>query len=346
MFFNPVLLLIDVFVLRTISRYRKIWVCLALGAAVALAGLVLGAIESTGMFHLIRMAAYGIFFHAPLLLIGTAVIFWKEQKRLSFGLAAIGAFLLAIAGYAFLIEPFWLEITHYEIASPKIRQPLRIVVIADLQTDRFGEYEERVLSEAMEQKPDLILMAGDYLQSPSGGRSQQIQVINAYLRQIGFTAPLGALAVQGNVDGDDFQSLFAGLEITPARFRQQFDLEELNVTCLSLSDSHSAQLQVENPDPKKFHLVIGHEPNFALGKIDADLLIAGHTHGGQVRFPLIGPLTTLSKVPKRWAAGMTDLPDGGKLLVSRGIGMERGDAPPLRFLCRPELAVIDLVPVK
>jgi predicted MPP superfamily phosphohydrolase len=43
---------------------------------------------------------------------------------------------------------------------------------------------------------------------------------------------------------------------------------------------------------------------------------------------------------------MTDLPDGGKLLVSRGIGMERGDAPPLRFLCRPELAVIDLVPVK
>ncbi len=44
------------------------------------------------------------------------------------------------------------------------------------------------------------------------------------------------------------------------------------------------------------------------------------------------------------AAGLTDLPGGGKLLVSRGIGMERGYAPPMRFLCRPELMVIDLTP--
>ena len=41
---------------------------------------------------------------------------------------------------------------------------------------------------------------------------------------------------------------------------------------------------------------------------------------------------------------MTDLPGGGKLLVSRGTGMERGNAPQMRFNCRPELAVIDLLP--
>ena len=93
--------------------------------------------------------------------------------------------------------------------------------------------------------------------------------------------------------------------------------------------------------------MLGHVPNFALGKIDADLLVAGHTHGGQVRFPFIGPLDDPCRKSRSLGrAGMTDLPGGGKLLVSRGIGMERGDAPRLRFFCRPELAVIDLVPEK
>jgi len=91
-------------------------------------------------------------------------------------------------------------------------------------------------------------------------------------------------------------------------------------------------------------VVLGHSPNFALGRIEADLLVAGHTHGGQVRVPLVGPLVTLSKVPRRWAAGLTDLPGGGRLLVSRGVGMEGGSAPRLRLFCRPELVVIDLAP--
>jgi uncharacterized protein len=51
-------------------------------------------------------------------------------------------------------------------------------------------------------------------------------------------------------------------------------------------------------------------------------------------------------VPNSWAAGLTALPSGAKLIVSRGIGMERAYAPRMRFLCRPELLVIDLEPEK
>lgn len=58
----------------------------------------------------------------------------------------------------------------------------------------------------------------------------------------------------------------------------------------------------------------------------------------------IGPMITHAAVPHTWVAGLTELPDGGRLLVSRGIGVERGHAPPMRFLCRPELMVIDLTP--
>jgi len=92
--------------------------------------------------------------------------------------------------------------------------------------------------------------------------------------------------------------------------------------------------------------VLGHVPNFALGGGGADLLIAGHTHGGQIRLPLLGPIIVNCQVPRRWACGLSELPGGAKLLVSRGIGMERGFAPRLRFLCHPELVVIDLVEEK
>ncbi len=66
------------------------------------------------------------------------------------------------------------------------------------------------------------------------------------------------------------------------------------------------------------------------------------------RIPLlqawVGPLLTLSQVPRAWAAGRTDQSDGRTLAASRDIGMERGWAPRLRFLCRPEVVVIVLLP--
>ncbi len=118
----------------------------------------------------------------------------------------------------------------------------------------------------------------------------------------------------------------------------------MRLTCLSCGDSFNRRLRARRPDPGRFHLVLGHSPDFSLGKVDADLLLAGHVHGGQVRLPLVGPLVTSSRVPRSMVTGLAELPSGGKLYVSRGVGMERGSAPRLRFLCRPELLVIDLVP--
>jgi hypothetical protein len=109
-----------------------------------------------------------------------------------------------------------------------------------------------------------------------------------------------------------------------------------------MEDSFSSSASVPRID--QFHIIVGHCPNFALGDVKADLLVAGHCHGGQVRLPGIGPLLTLSRVPRSWAAGVTRLADGKTLIVSRGVGMERGAAPRLRFLCRPELVFIDIVP--
>jgi predicted MPP superfamily phosphohydrolase len=70
-------------------------------------------------------------------------------------------------------------------------------------------------------------------------------------------------------------------------------------------------------------------------------VLAGHTHGGQVVVPFFGPPVTAIRLPRRYAGGLNDY-EGTPLHVSRGVGMERGFAPQLRFLCPPEICVIDL----
>ena len=90
----------------------------------------------------------------------------------------------------------------------------------------------------------------------------------------------------------------------------------------------------------------GHSPDYVLALQQTDrpfLALAGHTHGGQVQLPLIGPLLTLTRLHRHYAEyyGVFGF---GVLSVSRGIGMERQDAPRLRFLCPPEIRLITLQP--
>ena len=129
-----------------------------------------------------------------------------------------------------------------------------------------------------------------------------------------------------------------------ARNRTALDTD-VDVTGLSVPDSFDTELNIQRTSDR-FHIVLGHSPDFALGNIDADLLVAGHTHGGQVRLPFLGPLLTMSHVPRKWASGLTELAEGKTLIVSRGIGMERRDAPRVRFLCRPQLVFVRITPRK
>jgi predicted MPP superfamily phosphohydrolase len=91
-------------------------------------------------------------------------------------------------------------------------------------------------------------------------------------------------------------------------------------------------------------LVIGHGPDFVLNLADTglvDLALAGHTHGGQIVLPLIGAPYTMTRLPRRYASGLNDYA-GIPIHVSPGVGMERGTAPQIRFLCPPEISVLDV----
>ena len=313
-------------------------------------------VSRVGWFNPLTFLSFTVFVHAPVLLFAAAFAFRRKAAKTALA-ALLGSLLLVAVGIdAFFIEPHWLEVSRVTISSPKIERPLRIVFIADLQTDAITPYEEDVLQRALAEKPDIILFGGDYLQSHYHYRWNNLQVdANRLLKKCGLKAPHGVFAVQGNIDFcHPWPLMFMGLPVTTVHSTTSFDVAGIRLTCLSVADSFDTHFRLENIANKEsaeadestapFHLVLGHAPNYAMGRVSADLLLAGHTHGGQVRLPGLGPIVTLSRVPRSWAAGVTELPHGGKLIVSRGIGMERHSSPRIRFLCRPELVVIDLVP--
>jgi len=317
----------------------------ALGLAVALT-VLLGERRSPvhSLFATCNLLAYGLFVHGPVLLGGSALLLRRARRAAAVGSAVLAAALVAVGVDAFLVEPYWLEVSRVRLASAKVDAPVRIVVLADLQTEVIGPYQRRVLQRVVDERPDLVLLAGDYLQAKGEAWETLRDDLNRLLHDLDLSAPDGVYAVRGNIDPERWPEIFAGVPVTAVESTRSFDLDRLRLTCLSEGDSFDPSLEVPGAAPGRYHVVLGHSPDFALGRIEADLLLAGHTHGGQVQVPLVGPLLTLSEVPRRWAAGQTELPGGGRLLVSRGIGLEGGRAPRLRFFCRPELVVIELVP--
>ena len=111
---------------------------------------------------------------------------------------------------------------------------------------------------------------------------------------------------------------------------------------------------LQGASPEAYRIFLAHSPD-AVDQINAlpagthvNLFLCGHTHGGQVRLPLWGAVITLTDHHKEYEMGhyvlrSADDTHQTHMYVNRGIGMEGGFVPRVRFLCPPEVAVIDLV---
>lgn len=329
-------------------RARSLGAMLRAIAGSLAVGLVLAFVSAPGPtpasgFALLLAWSWTLGIVLPLLLATAGAVLLLDRRRAGWGLLAASLAVLAPTVHAFAIEPHDLEVSHHEIASTRVQAPLRIAVIADLQTDAPGAYEERVLRTVMAEAPDLIVMPGDFIQvRDASSYAAAWDALSESMVRVGWSAPLGVIATRGDVDPAprwDRHVTAAGIQILHGRRTLRPDVA---IVGLDLPES-ALPLDLVRADDR-FTIVTGHRPDFALGWVDADLLLAGHTHGGQVRLPWIGPLVTLSNVPRAWAAGRTEIDDDTTLIVSRGVGMERADAPRLRFGCRPQVVIVDVVP--
>ena len=340
--YNAIVLVADLAFLSFVARRKNSWKVITALTAWLLTAAIAGVVVGTHMFEALSLYCYAVFVHGVLGLTALGAMSWRINRHGGATFIAAAILLVGIGVDAFLVEPHWLEVSRVELHSAKVDRPLRIVLLADLQTDDVGAYEERVLESAMAEHPDAILLTGDYIQAGVETHARQIANLQALLRRVGLSAPEGVFAVQGNIDAPGWADSFRGLPITTIPATQQIAAGRFDLTALSVRDSGRPSLDIRNTG--RFHIAMGHRPDFALGNVGADLLVAGHTHGGQVRLPFFGPVMTLSNVPRSWAAGVTKLPGNRTLVVSRGIGMERAGAPELRFLCRPEIVVLNIVP--
>ena len=301
-------------------------------------------------FMAFQLLAIGGFVGGPIFLLMCA-FFARKKFKLMTGLNIGVLVLTAFIGIdAFLVEPHMLEIKRHSIISSKLDRPLHIAILSDFQTDNIGDYERSVLKKVADEKPDLFLLPGDYIQTFTAKEwAIERDKFKLAFKELNISPKYGTFAVQGNVD--DFacwQQLFTDVPGHTFEQSETVSAGPVDITGLSFYDGRNMDLRLDKKEPNnKFHIVMAHYPDFSLGKIDGDLLVAGHCHGGQVQLPFYGPIMTASNVPKKWVNGdLVKLPSGSNLVISRGVGMERHNAPRLRFCCRPQLIFVDLMPDK
>ncbi|MBI3650961.1 MAG: metallophosphoesterase family protein [Acidobacteria bacterium] len=264
-------------------------------------------------------------------------------RRIIFSLSLIG--LLCI-GYGYFIEPYRISITRVEIKSDKLASgasPIRLVHISDLHSDAKARLEKQLPEIIKNEKPDLIFFTGDSINSSAG-----LQVFRECLASLATVAP--TYVVKGNWDTAFWSrlNLFEGtdaIELNGKAASLKVKGTALHIAGIAVGNEGQMKQALASIPPNEFSIFLYHYPDLIaeIAEQNIDLYCAGHTHGGQIALPFYGALITLSKFGKQYEAGLYQVKQTS-LYVNRGIGMEGGNAPRVRFCATPEVTVIDLVP--
>lgn len=293
----------------------------------------------------------------PCMLVLWALCFGLTS-RIPRGWAVAGLMLAGLIGgtawYATRIEPRRLKVREVELTTTKLTRPLRILHISDVQTARVTDYEEAVFRKMAELQPDLILHTGDLVQA--GNREKDRQERAKLLALFGtLRPPLGVWHVHG--DTDRHLVRLDAADLSPLRVLGDESVElatpggPVSLYGLHLGSSENAwdphpgarRWARDNPG---FKILLGHNPNYVMQAAEwpVDLCLAGHTHGGQIRIPFLGPPLILCNVPRHLARGWNRV-GATWLNVSAGIGGEHAAGlPTLRINCPPEMTLLRVVP--
>jgi predicted MPP superfamily phosphohydrolase len=269
--------------------------------------------------------------------------------------------------YGVFVERRWYRATRYRLAllPREAGSALRILHLSDIHHLRSDGAKERFL--AALPRPDLCVVTGDIV-----GEPEAVEAAVAALRAV-----RGRLASWFVLGSNDYyaprpqnyayyflwrrrrrragilgrsEALVAQLEadgwVHLRNRRASLSSDGVRLEVVGMDDPHIERHDLRiapRREPESVGLAVVHspEPVPELAGLGYDLILTGHTHGGQVRLPFIGAIVTNSTLPTKLAMGLSRL--GGTLLhVSPGLGTSK--YAPFRFLCRPEATILDLVP--
>jgi predicted MPP superfamily phosphohydrolase len=288
------------------------------------------------------------------------------SEKVSLALAGVGAVAAACVSYGIFVEPRWYRRRSYrlEVLPAGSSRSLTILHLSDLHFRPDDQAKARFLASLGQ--PDLVVVTGDIIGEPSS-----VEVAVDSLRPV--RGRLASFFVLGSNDYFtpkplNYLAYFRGPRRRRkgtrnrtadliAQLEQDGWVHLKNVkTAVAQGGFRSEVLGMDDPhierhdlraatraDPTAFGLALVHSPDPApeLAALGYQLIVSGHTHGGQVRLPFVGALVTNSQLPTRLAMGLSRM--GPALLhVSPGLGTSK--FAPFRFLCRPEATVLELVP--
>jgi uncharacterized protein len=265
------------------------------------------------------------------------------RRSFLLGCAGCGVTAIPLGWYSAAYEPGDLEVTHHAVAIRGLSAQLngvRMAQVSDLHVIGLGPVHIRMAEQLQSLNPDLIVVTGDLVDISSA-------VTNVVDLLGSFSAPLGTWAVPGNWDhtADAIGALKAALP-------------SANVQLLT---NESRRLQdgpwiVGADDPATGHadlaaalgrvgagvprILLAHSPDIvaSLRDASADLVLCGHTHGGQINLPFLNGAWLKDGATRRYVEGFYDA-HGSPMYVNRGIGTT---TLPLRVACRPELTIFTL----
>lgn len=258
-----------------------------------------------------------------------------------------------LASYTVFIERYIILTNHYLIAVPNLPKAFSGFRIVHLTDFHYGSLVplaiiRHVIQRVNRLDRDLVVCTGDYVHERVA--TTQIDTVWPLLSDL--TAPLGVLSVLGNHDhwASTKRSQY-WLDKTNQDLRHKVKAIEKGGEKLwiagagDLWEDHRDLDQILSGIPDTdCRIVLAHNPDTADSKFSGrvDLIISGHTHGGQVDIPFIGP-PVLPVRNKSYSSGLKTSPRGTGVFISKGIGWA---IYPVRFNCPPEIAVLELIPSK
>src|SRR6266404_1200202 len=277
----------------------------------------------------------------------------KIQIRKPWLLAIAFVVIICLTIWGFVIEPNRLVVNEVSLPIAEVDARfgnLRVALISDLHVGSPWIDLKKlhdVVAKTNAVKPDLILLAGDFVaESVIGGHFLDAESIAAELGNL--SAPLGTFAVLGNHDW-----VYDGKRVTTALTSVGIQVIENGAVRINRDGKHIwllgiADAWTRKPDFSKAMaevtddapvMAFTHNPDiFPNAPQRVLLMLAGHTHGGQVNLPFVGRLVVPSKYNQRYAIGHV-VENGRHLYVSPGVGTS---VFPVRFRVPPEITVLDL----
>lgn len=280
-------------------------------------------------------------------LVALVIPFW-----FSLALQILGVFLVI---WGFWIEPHRIIVAHQNFYSPKLspEATVRLLHLGDLHIERITQREKQLEQLIHDLHPDVIVFTGDILNLSY----LHDEIAHKHARKIiqQWVAPLGVYAVSGSpavdlVDG--FPNLVAdtGLSWLNNQIKTISSGPDMAMRIIGITCTHNPDVDAQTTlslmsgtNPDTFSILLYHSPDIAPRLADSgiDLQLSGHTHGGQVRLPLLGAIVTGSLYGRAFQAGRYVL-NTLTLYITRGIGLEGAAAPRVRFLCPPEVILWEI----